>query len=249
MRSKVQKVVVQVSGGIESTVALALAIKDYGKENVFPIAFDTDSIFWKHRDSIAVKRVITNLQLQQNLFICRMPQMDMLEYNRNEEYADVGFLPGMKMLFNTASMAYAQRVGAELVYIGNNKDNVFSDENPCLIRQNVDLYNAIYAKETNHTVSIEAPFSNMTKGEVIQLGVALGANIFDTVSCGREELSGGFNCGICPWCEKRRDGFAKAGIEDRTVYMLLPETYHFAHDMLLPPEPDRQRSIYFKEQT
>ena len=85
MSEKIKRVVVQCSGGIESTVLLAKAVAEVGRENTYAIAFDTDSIFWRHRDAVAVKRVVTNLQIQQNLFVCRMPQMDYLEYVRNEQ--------------------------------------------------------------------------------------------------------------------------------------------------------------------
>lgn len=224
-----RKIVCQCSGGIESTTLLGKAIQEVGKSNVYPIAFDTDSIFWHHRDSVAVKRVCTNMQIQQNLFICKMPQMDFLEYVRDERYADVGFLPGFKMLFNTASMAFAQRVGAEEVWIGNMKDNVFLDESPEFIHNLVKLYNATYSKETGTTVNILEPFKNMTKADVIRLGTALNVNLYDTVSCGDERLSGGFNCGhiSCPWCQKRKHGFKAAGIEDKTVYMFDPTSYSY----------------------
>lgn len=221
-----KKIVVQCSGGVESTVLIGMAIKEVGKNNVYPIAFDTDSIFWKHRDAIAVKRVCTNFQIQQNLFVCRMPQMDFLEYVRDDQYADVGFLPGFKMMFNTASLSFAQRVGASEVWIGNMDDNVFPDESPLFIHDLVALYNRTYSMETGTTVEIKAPFSGMDKGQVIKKGVSINVDVFDTVSCGDERLSGGFNCGVCPWCLKRRAGFSKAGVLDKTFYTMLPHLNH-----------------------
>lgn len=216
-----KRIVVQASGGIESTVLLAKAIEEVGREDVYPIAFDTDSIFWRHRDAVAVKRAVTNLQLQQNLLVCRMPQMDYLEYVRNEEYADVGFIPGFKMMFNVASLAYAQRVGADRVWIGNMNDNVFPDESAEFIRDTNALYNRTYSMETSQEVEVETPFANWTKAEVILLGIELGVDLADTVSCGDERLAGGFNCGSlsCPWCQKRKQGFLESGTRDKTQYM------------------------------
>ena len=223
------KVVVQCSGGVESTTLIGLAIAKFGKQNVFPIAFDTGGVFWNHRDSIAVKRVITNFQLQQNLFVCKMPQVDELEYVRAGDYLDVGFIPGFKMLFNTASMAYAHRVGASEVWIGNMGDNVFPDEEPKFLTDLAALYNRTYGMEAEKPISIETPFSAMTKAQVIKIAVEHGIDIFDTVSCGDERIAGGLNCGDCPWCYKRRDGFAAAGIIDKTRYMFddsrAPKTY------------------------
>lgn len=215
------KVVIQASGGIESTTLLALAIKQHGVENVFPIAFNTDSVFWHNRDRTAVMRVIKNLQLQRNLLICNMPQVDMLEYSRDEDYDDVGFIPGFKMMFNIATMAYAQRVGATEVWVGNMTDNVFPDEDAEFIQNTASLYNGCYTPKK--PISFIEPFKAMSKSDVINIGHSLiGDALFDTVSCGDERLAGGFNCGICNWCIKRRKGFEVAHIQDKTQYLLLP---------------------------
>lgn len=217
------KIVVQASGGIDSTVLLAMAVAKVGRDNVYPIAFDTDSIFWRNRDSIAVKRVCTNLQLHQNLFVCRMPQFDFLEYTRDSDYTDVGFIPGMKLLFNTASLAFAQRVGAAEVWIGNMHDNVFPDETEDHLSDTTRLYNDTYTVgEGMPRVALKTPLFHMSKAEVITLGTALECNIWDTVSCGDERLSGGFNCGVCPWCVKRIAGFNAAGVNDHTRYVFVP---------------------------
>lgn len=218
------KVVVQASGGIESTTLIAKAIADFGHQNVYPIAFNTGSVFWKHRDSIAVKRVLTNFQLQAQAFICNMPQTDMLEYVRDADYADVGFIPGFKLMFNIASMSWAQRSGAHKVWIGNMKDNVFPDESPDFLQSVGAIFNRTYVDleklSDGEHIRLETPFSAMTKGEVIDLGYSLmGEKLFDTVSCGDERVAGGFNCGVCPWCVKRREGFTASSVTDKTHYL------------------------------
>lgn len=224
-----KKVVIQASGGIESTTMLALAVSTHGKENVLPIAFDTGSIFWKHRDSIAVKRVCTDLQIQNNLYICRMPNPDDFEYNRDGQYQDVGFIPGYKMMFNTAALSWAQRKGAEEVWIGNMADNVYPDESKDFITGLVDLFNRTYTSpEGVPAVKLVEPFKDASKGAVIKKAMELGVNLADTVSCGEERLAGGYNCGICPWCLKRRYGFVEALVSDPTMYFF-HSTYEFVH--------------------
>lgn len=216
-----KKVVVQASGGIESTTMIAQAISIYGKENVFPIAFDNDSICWKMKDRVAIKEVLVSLQMYHRLFICRMPQADELEYRRDEEYEDSGFIPGFKMMFNTASMAYAQKIGATEVWIGHMQDNVYDDETPQFLADLQLLYNRTYCgpRSEDH-VSLVTPYLEFTKGAVIKLGYSLmGDTIFDTVSCGDERIVGGLNCGCCPWCKKRRLGFIEAGIPDLSRYL------------------------------
>lgn len=217
-----KRIVIQISGGIESTVAMHKAMHDpeiLDKRDIHLIAFNTGSVFWHHRDSIAVKRAVTEAQMQQQLYICTMPNPDDFEYIRDDMYADVGFIPGYKMMFNTVSMAYAQRVGASEVWIGNMDDNVYPDESPSFIKGLEELYNSTYTRPQRQVRFVE-PFKNMSKADVINLGVDLNVNLADTVSCGEERLSGGYNCGVCPWCKKRRKGFAESKISDPTHYLL-----------------------------
>ncbi len=216
-----KKIVIQISGGIESTTAMYKALNDSqikDRRDIHLIAFDTDSIFWRHRDSIAIKRVVTEAQMQQQLYTCRMPNPDHFEYVRDDLYADVGFIPGYKLMFNTVSLAYAQRVGASEVWVGNMSDNVYPDESPEFMNGTSELYNRTYTSESRRVGFVE-PFKGMTKGEVIQLAIKLGVPLADTVSCGEERTAGGYNCGICPWCTKRRAGFLQAGVEDPTTYL------------------------------
>ena len=220
------RAVVQMSGGIDSTVLTALAIEQYGRENVYPIACDSDSVFWRDRDRIAVKRVATNFGIQHHLFECRIPQLDMMEYTTDDTYQDVGFIPGWKMLLNTASLAWAQKIGAAEVWIGNIlTENEFPDEDGTLIAKLDDLYNEIYTTgEGMRGVHIVEPYKEMqfTKPDVIRKGYEMGVNIWDTVSCGDERMAGGFNCGVCPWCKKRRAAFQIAGVPDKTRYLFDP---------------------------
>jgi len=214
------RVVVQVSGGIESTTMLAQAIKEFLWENVYAISFDDDSVFYHNRDRTSVKRVITKYQMQDRHFLCRVPQSDFLEYNEDAEYKDVGFIPGYKMFLNTASMAYAQRVGASQVWIGNMSDNVYGDESMANVRAMEQVYNDTYANGglSLHAVKLVTPFMGMSKADVIRKAVDLKVDLADTLSCGDEKLAGGHHCGKCVWCSYRKAGFKAAGIDDPTIY-------------------------------
>lgn len=223
------KVVIQASGGVESTTMLAHAIRMHGRDNVFPIAFNTDSVFYHTRDRVAIKRALSNQQMYHKLHTATLPQVDLLEHNRDGEFADVGFIPGYKMLFNVTAMAWAQRMGASEVWIGNMADNVYPDESPAFIKGVEDVYNATYtAPYKLERIKFVEPFAGMTKADVIAMGLGMGVDLYDTVSCGEERLAGGYNCGLCPWCLKRRAGFADSGYEDRTFYAHVPESHKYA---------------------
>jgi 7-cyano-7-deazaguanine synthase len=58
---------------------------------------------------------------------------------------------------------------------------------------------------------------NLSKREIIELGTSLNVDYSFTVSCYRCDEQGRA-CGNCDACAYRREGFAKAGIQDPTRY-------------------------------
>ena len=213
-----QRVVVQCSGGVESTTLIAQAISEFSRDNVFVVSFNTNSVAWRNRDSLAVQHVLRHYQLQHQHFEAALPNMDFLEFRPDQIYGDIGFIPGYKLFFNIASLAYAQRVGASLVWVGNMADNIYPDATPNFLSRVASLYNDTYACETGQTVSLVAPFQDMSKGDVINLAVRLGVDLKNTFSCADTTLVGMKNCGSCSWCLARRRGFIEAGVTDPTIY-------------------------------
>lgn len=215
------KIVVQCSGGVESTTLIAKALVENGRENVHLVAFDDGSLSAHFKDRFAIKQVVNYFQLQEQFFLCNIPQVDRLEYTPDKDFPDVGFIPGYKMLVNTASLAYAQRLKAERVWIGNMKDNVYQDESNGFLCELENLYTKTYYPTP--LIFFDTPFSFMSKADVLKVArdLEILPLIYDTVSCGNERVPGGYNCGMCDWCLKRRAAFQDAGIEDKTVYTLI----------------------------
>jgi 7-cyano-7-deazaguanine synthase len=67
-----------------------------------------------------------------------------------------------------------------------------------------------------HPIELTAPFANMHKDEVIQLGVRLGVPLGRTLSCMNPQS--GHHCGACSKCRERRQAFRSAGVPDPTTY-------------------------------
>lgn len=62
---------------------------------------------------------------------------------------------------------------------------------------------------------VEAPFVNMSKANVVNVGVTVGVPFEKTWSC----YKGGINhCGKCGTCVERREAFSIAGVVDPTEY-------------------------------
>ena len=209
------KVVVQMSGGVESTTLIAKAIKELGKENVFPIVF-LDGTPTQVKELSAIKELLSYYQLQQQVYKCTVPNWDDFEYRHGSYHvdSDFAFTPGWKLIINMISMAYAQKIGAEEVWQGNELSNVYPDELEDNIQESVKLYNKIY--ESN--VKIVGHFKDMQKWQIIQYANSIGVPLEKTLSCANETWLNGSNCGICQHCRLRREAFITACVKDNTFY-------------------------------
>ena len=66
-------------------------------------------------------------------------------------------------------------------------------------------------------VTLAAPYTHLSKADLVRRGVALGVDYGQTYSCYR---GGEHHCGTCGTCTERREAFLAAGIPDPTVYDL-----------------------------
>jgi 7-cyano-7-deazaguanine synthase len=71
-----------------------------------------------------------------------------------------------------------------------------------------------------YTISIDTPFVEMRKSEVIALGSELNVPFALTLSCMNPQQE--LHCGRCSKCRERRDAFAEAGVVDPAPYAAIP---------------------------
>ena len=64
-------------------------------------------------------------------------------------------------------------------------------------------------------VRVEAPYTEITKAEIVARGDALGIDYAKTWSCYK---GSDVHCGKCGTCVERREAFEAAGVKDPTVY-------------------------------
>lgn len=79
----------------------------------------------------------------------------------------------------------------------------------------IDAMSRAMTHGTYDGVSIIAPYTNITKGEIARRGKELGVDYSHTYSCYK---GGEKHCGRCGTCTERREAMAFAGIDDPTEY-------------------------------
>jgi 7-cyano-7-deazaguanine synthase len=125
------------------------------------------------------------------------------------------YVPARNTVLLSLALAWAETLGARDIFLGVNVLDAsgYPDCRPEFVR----AFEALAQVATRSGgFRIHAPLIAMTKAEIIAAGVALGVDYGMTHSC--YDPVGDASCGRCDACALRRKGFADAGITDPTHY-------------------------------
>jgi len=129
-------------------------------------------------------------------------------------------VPARNTIFLSFALAWAEVLGALDVFIGVNAVDYsgYPDCRPEFIQAFESMANLATRRGVEgQKLEIHAPLLQLSKGEIISKGLALGVDYAETVSCYQLDTVGAA-CGRCDSCGLRREGFAAAGVNDPTLY-------------------------------
>ena len=122
-------------------------------------------------------------------------------------------VPFRNAVFLSIAVSYAMSICSNKIFYGaQGSDEPFY---PDCRREFYRAFEKAACLGTGLKLSIEAPFSLLSKSETIKLGAELGVPFSLTWSCYRD---GPKHCGKCESCVNRKKAFAEAGISDPTDY-------------------------------
>lgn len=230
MSKKKSKVVVPISGGMDSTVLLHYAASKF--DNVYAISFDYGqrhikelTCAEKQIDAIRDKETDDNVHFNTviNLpFFNLIKNSALIDHNIDVAKAkdvmgdpqNLNYVPYRNLMLLSIASSFAESVGADTVYHGAAQaDSVagFWDGSP----EFLTAINNVNALNRRNKIIIEAPLIDKSKKEIIELGISLGVDFANTWTCyvGLDEA-----CGECTACALRLKGFIDAKIEDPLKY-------------------------------
>lgn len=209
-----KRAVILLSGGLDSTTCLAIAKnKNY---NCYALSFDYGQKH--HAELIAAKKIAQHFQVAQHeivtLSIGNLGGSALTDQKINiPDYAGENscpptYVPARNTIFLSIALGFAEIVQAETIFIGVNAVDYsgYPDCRPEYINAFQKMANLATAAQKK--IKIETPLINLSKSEIIQLGLKLGVDYDMTVSCYRA-TSDGVACGTCDSCVYRQKGFAE----------------------------------------
>jgi len=217
--------VVLLSGGLDSTVTLAKALSDGHK--VTALSFRYGQRHERELDSAkmvcdhyGVTHIVMDMDL--SAFRSSLTRKDMVIPDRDPD--SIGrdipdtYVPARNILFLSAAAGLCESVDADTIYIGANAVDYsgYPDCRPEFFRKFQEMI-AVGTKAgaEGRPLKIETPILNMSKEDIVRLGMRLNAPLELTWSCyaGRRKA-----CGRCDSCRLRLKGFGDAGVKDPIEY-------------------------------
>ncbi len=222
--------VVSVSGGLDSCVTAAIASRKYELAMIHVnYGQRTEKRELKAFHDIAdfysvSKRLVIDFRHLAEIGGSSLTDksMEVTEANLESKEIPTSYVPFRNANILTAAASWAEVLGARAVFIGAvyEDSSGYPDCRPNFFeafQRAIDL-----GTKPETKIKIETPIIHMTKAQIIQKGIELGAPLHLTWSCYQNEDEA---CGVCDSCALRLRGFQQLGIEDPIPYKKRPKYF------------------------
>jgi len=225
-----KRAVVLVSGGIDSTTTLAIAIA--GGYEAYALSFDYGQ---RHQiETQAARRVAKSLGAKEHRIAkidlrvfggsALTDDLDVPKQRSETEIAQdipITYVPARNTIFLAYAIACAEVIPANDIFLGVNAIDYsgYPDCRPEFIEAFETLANlGTKTGVEGRRFQIHAPLIKSSKAEIIRKAVELGIDLSLTHSC-YDPTPEGLACGECDSCLLRFKGFREAGMTDPIRYV------------------------------
>ncbi len=221
--------VVLLSGGLDSTTALAVASAEGYRVHALTVRYGQ-----RHEQELqaacevaSVWRVEAHkiVELDLRTFGGSALTDETIGVPRDEAPDRTGvpvtYVPARNTILLSLGLAWAEVIAAADIFIGVNALDYsgYPDCRPEFIEafERVARLGTRTGTENAMQIRVRTPLIDLTKREIIQLGLSLGVDYAQTVSC-YDPGTSGEACGRCDACQLRLRGFSEAGVADPARY-------------------------------
>lgn len=230
MARRTKRAVVLLSGGLDSTTCLAVAVREGLEAHALSVDYGQ-----RHRGELRQARAVARALGAADH---RVVKVDLSAFggsaltdaaiavpkgrSARAMAADipVTYVPARNTVLLGLALAHAEVTGAEQIFVGVNAIDYsgYPDCRPEFLRAFEKVARlATRAGVSGRPIAIRAPLLRLSKAGIVRLGTRLGAPYHLTLSC--YDPTGARACGRCDACLLRKKGFLEAGVPDPTRYV------------------------------
>lgn len=222
--------VVLASGGLDSTVAAAVARRDGFRLHLLTVDYgQRHAVEIEQAGRIAgalsaAGHVVVHVDLRALGGSALTADVTVPKHRTaaaRQQGIPVTYVPGRNLIFLSLAAAHAEVLGASVIYFGANVVDYsgYPDCRPEFIRAFESTVRVgTKAGIEGGGLEVRAPLLSLSKADIIRLGLSLKVPFELTHSC--YDPAGTVACGACDSCLIRRQGFAEAGVVDPVPYAI-----------------------------
>lgn len=211
--------VIVVSGGVDSITMLY----EYQERIALGVSFDYGSnhnarelpFAEMHCKRLGIPHIVIPLDFMPKYFKSSLLQgaEAIPEGNYDDSNMQSTVVPFRNGIMLSIAAGIAESHGLSYVMLANHAGDhtIYPDCRP----QFVDAMSAAIEAGTCVGVKVLAPYTQITKTDIVRRGAALGIDYSQTWSCYK---GGEKHCGKCGTCRERIEAFHDAGVVDHTMY-------------------------------
>jgi len=220
-----KRAVILLSGGLDSATVVAMA--QAAGFACYSMSFDYGQ---RHRAELqAAERVAQQMGVVEHKVIglnlngiggSALTDSSIAVPEAPTEGIPVTYVPARNTIMLSLALGWAEVLGAHDIFIGVNAVDYsgYPDCRP----EFIEAFERVANLATREGVEglgfrIQAPLQNLSKAQIVQIGVQHGVDYGLTVSCYQAD-DDGRACGKCDSCRLRAAGFAAARVADPTRY-------------------------------
>ena len=208
-----------VSGGMDSTTMLY----EYAEQIALAVTFDYGAnhgpreipLARMHCERLGIEHLVIGMDFMQRHFQSSLLSGadDIPEGSYDDENMRSTVVPFRNGIMLAIACGLAESRGLKRLMIANHAGDhaIYPDCRPAFVQ----AMSQATEEGTYDRIRIDAPYTNLTKGEIAAHGKRLGLDYSETWSCYK---GGEKHCGKCGTCVERREALAAAGIPDPTLY-------------------------------
>lgn len=222
------KALVVLSGGLDSTTSLRLALEEY--DEVEAISFDYKQkqrieleLAAKTCERLKVKHKIIDISFLNDInkgFSANTDSSIVMPtiHDVLGEPQPITYVANRNMILMSIAASYAETRKINTIICGFQSNDTYGyhDTTPVFLEK----LNSVLDENRTHKIKIIAPFANLSKYDELKAVLELDGNLDlykSTITCYDPDEQGR-SCGTCPSCSERLSAFKKIQIEDPIEY-------------------------------
>ncbi len=224
MKIMKEKVVIALSGGMDSATLLAKYIHEFFEVHCLSFFYGS-----KHNqyELNAAKALTLHYQIKHHHFLDLKNIFNLFESNLlqsggeipeghyTEESMSKTVVPGRNSIFLSIMLGYAQTIGASKIALGIHAGDhaIYPD---CR-KDFAGSFHMVVKEASERKINFEYPFINMNKQQILKLGYSFYRQVpyNKTRTCYKDQP---IACGKCGSCVERLEAFSQIGMVDPLEY-------------------------------